>query len=135
MCFSLNKNRKLKVKLWWVGARKTTQYTEHWDKTQIIEKFPSGIINGTKNVLLFLLRAPAHNNLTFNFQFSYELKHKVCLCKTVCGISVFDSIYFFLKFIFFSSKCMGSLTLKHHNSFQNKIIENHTQFCSQTYDF
>ena len=35
------------------------------------------------------------------------------------GFSIFDSVSFLLKFIFFSTKCMDSLTLKHHTSFQN----------------
>ena len=35
----------------------------------------------------------------------------------------------------FSTKCMGSFTLKHHNSLQNQNNRKNTQFCSQTSDF
>ena len=35
------------------------------------------------------------------------------------GFSIFDSVSFLLKFIFLSTKCMDSLTLKCHYSFQN----------------
>ena len=45
--------------------------------------------NGTKNALFFLSRAQTHHSFTFHLQFLYELKHKVCLSKTVCGIFYF----------------------------------------------
>ena len=54
----------------------TIQYTIHWDKTQMLKKFPLDKINGTKNALFFLSQAPAHH-FTFNLQFSYELKYQV----------------------------------------------------------
>ena len=72
----------------------------------MLKTFSSDKINGTKNALFFLSRAPAHHSFTFNLRFLNELKHKVRLSKTVCGI-------------FQSTKCMDSLTLKRHNSFQN----------------
>ena len=44
-------------------------------------------MNGTKNALYFLLRAPPNHSFIFNLRFLYELKHKVRrLSKTVCGI-------------------------------------------------
>ena len=52
----------------------------------MLNKFPSDKINGTKNVLFFPSRAPAHLSFTFNLQFLYEIKHKVRLSKTVYGI-------------------------------------------------
>ena len=72
--------------------------------------FPLDKINSTKNALFFLSQAPTHHSFTFNLRFLYELKHKVRLSK---------SLYF--KVLYFcSTKCMDSLTLKHHNnSFQN----------------
>ena len=39
--------------------------TIQWNKTKILRKFPSGKINDTKNVLLFLLRAANHHSFTF----------------------------------------------------------------------
>ena len=69
-----------KVCIFW----KFIQYTIHGDETQMLKKkIPSGKINSTKNVLIFLSRAPTHHSFTFNLQFLYELKHKVRLSKTV----------------------------------------------------
>ena len=62
----------------------------------MLKKLPSNKINGTQNGLVFLLQAPSHRNFTFN------IKHKVGLSKTVCGI--FDSVSFVLKFIFLFNK-------------------------------
>ena len=61
-------------------------YTMQWDKIQMLKKFLLNKTNRTKNALFFLLRAPSHYSFAFNLRFLYELKHKVCLSKTVCGI-------------------------------------------------
>ena len=45
--------------------------------------------NGTKNGPFFFSQAPTHDSFTFNLRFSYELKHKVHLSETVCGILCF----------------------------------------------
>ena len=69
----------------------------------MLKKIPSDKINGTKNALLFLSRAPSHHGFTFNLLFLHELKHKFRLCKTVCGIfyfrfrSVFIKVYIFVQ--------------------------------------
>ena len=69
----------------------------------MLKKIPSDKINGTKNALFFLLRAPTHYSFTFNLRFLYELKHKVCLSKTMCGIfhfrfhSIFIKVYIFVQ--------------------------------------
>ena len=69
----------------------------------MLKNIPSDKINGTKNALFFLSRAPTHHGFTFNLRFLYELKHKACLSKTVCGIShfrirfVFTKIYIFVQ--------------------------------------
>ena len=66
------------------------------------------------------MSASAHHSFTFNWRFLYELKHNVRLSKTVCGIFHFRFRFFFIQVnIFCSTKCMYSLTLKRHNSFQN----------------
>ena len=82
----------------------------------MLKKIPSDKINA----LCFFWRAPTHQNFTFNLQLLYELKHKVRLFKTVCGIvnfrfpfSIYQSLYFC------STKYMDSFTLKPHKSFQN----------------
>ena len=100
-----------------------TQYLEI--KLKCLKKIASDKIKGTKNALSFLSRAPAYHSLTFNLRFLYELKHKVRLSKSVCGIfhfrfrSVFITVY---QFILLLNKKLGlSLTLKRHNSFHNTI--------------
>ena len=62
---------------------KCIRYTIHWDKIQILKKFTSAKINGTKNDLFFSW-APTHHSFTFNLRFLYELKHTVRLSKNVC---------------------------------------------------
>ena len=87
----------------------------------MLKKFLSEKVSGTKNALLFLSRASTHHRFTFSLWFLYELKHKVCFSKTVCGIFHFRSHLVFIKvYIFGSRKSMDSLTLRCHNSFQNK---------------
>ena len=86
----------------------------------MLKKIPSDKINGTKNALFFLSRAPTHHSFTFNLQILYGLKHKVRFSKTVCGIFHFRLRFVFIKSLYFcSTKCMDSFTLKRHNPFQN----------------
>ena len=63
----------------------------------MLKKFSLDKINGTKNALFFLLRAPTHHSFTFNLEFLYELKHKVRLSETVCGIFHFRFHFIFIK--------------------------------------
>ena len=67
----------------------------------MLEKLSSGKTNGTKNGLLFLLRAPTHHSFTFKSEFLYELKHKVRLSKTVRGIFHFRFRFVFIKVYIF----------------------------------
>ena len=53
---------------------------------QILKIFPLNKINGPKNALFFLSRAPTRHSFTFDLRFSCELKHKVRISKTVCEI-------------------------------------------------
>ena len=87
----------VKVYLFW----ECNQYTIHWDKTQMLKNFPSDKINGTKNVLFFLSRAPTHQSFTFNLRFLSELKHKVRLSYTVCGTFHFRFRLVFIKVYIF----------------------------------
>ena len=92
----------------------------HWDKTKILQKFPSDKLNGTKNALFFLSRAPTNHTFTFNCLFLYELKHMVQLSRTVRGIFHFRFRLIFIVYIFVQQKTWTLLALKRHNSFQNK---------------
>ena len=84
-----------------------------------VKKNSSGKINGTKGTFFSFSRAPTHYSFTFDSRFSYELKQKACISKTVRGNSLFRFCFVFIEVYFFSIKCMDSLTLKRHNSFQN----------------
>ena len=104
---------------WYVKVcvfQKCIQYTIYWDKTQMLKKFPSEKVSGTKNAMLFLSRAPTRHNFTFNSQFLFELKYKVCLSKILYGIFHFRFRFIFIK-DFCSTKFMNSLT------FRTKITE------------
>ena len=59
-----------------------------------------------------------HDSFPFNLRFFYELNHKVCISEFVCGIFHFRFRFVLIK-DFCSTKCIGSLILKRHNSFQN----------------
>ena len=63
----------------------------------MLKKFPSGKINGTKNVLFFLLQAPTHHSFNIKLRFSYELKHKV----RVLVIFHFGFLFVFIKVYIF----------------------------------
>ena len=72
-------NKSLWSVFWYVKYIfwKLIQSTIHWDKTQMLKKFPSDEINDQKNALFFLSLASTHYNFFFNLQFLYELKHMV----------------------------------------------------------
>ena len=95
----------VKVCIFW----KCVQYTIHWEKTQILKKFPLNKINGTKNALFFLSWATTHHNFTFNLQFLYELKHKIFLSKSVCGIFLFRFRFVFIKVFIFVQQNVWTL--------------------------
>ena len=71
------------------------------DKTKMLKKFASDKIKNRKNTLFFLSQAPIHHSFTFDLRSLYDLKHKVHLSETVCGIfhfwfrSVFIKAYIF----------------------------------------
>ena len=94
----------VKTPIFW----KCIQYTIHWDKTQILEKFPLDKINGTENALLFLLQATTNCSFTFTLQFLYARKHKVRLSKTG---EKFRFHFLFMKFYNFVQQNAGTLWL------------------------
>ena len=67
-----------------------------YDKTQIL-KIPFGRYKPYKK--FFLSRAPTYHS--FNLQFLYEMKHKIRLSKTVCGIFRFRFRLVFIKVYIF----------------------------------
>ena len=99
--------RYVKVCIFWTSI----QYTIHWDKTQMLKKISLDKINGTKNALFFLSQAPTHHGFTFNLRFLYELKHKIPLSKTVCGIFHFRFCFVFVKVYIFVRQNAWTLLL------------------------
>ena len=97
--------RSIYILIFW----KFIQSATDWDKTQILKKFDLDKRSGTKNALFFLSRAPTRYSFTFNLRFIYELKHKVRLFKTMCGIFHFR-FRFVILFLF--SKKYGLSDLK-----------------------
>ena len=78
---------------WYVKVyifRKCIQYTIHWDKTQMLRMFLLDKTNSTKNTFFFLSEASIHHSFTFNLGLLYEIKLKVRLSETVCGIFHWD---------------------------------------------
>ena len=69
-----------------------------------------------KNALCFPSRAPAHHSFTFNLRFLYELKHKVRLSKTVCGLFHFRFRFIFMKVYIFVQQNFLNLE---NRSFEN----------------
>ena len=85
---------------------KFIQYTIHWDKTQMLKKIPLDKINGTKNDFFFLLQSPTHTVLRFILICDSYMSWSIRLIslKSCVGPSIFDSVSFFLKFIFLFNK-------------------------------
>ena len=77
---------------------------------QMLTKFPSDKINGTKNALFFIWRALT--DYSFLLVCDSYMILKVRVSKNFCGILISSFIFLFIKM-------HSSLTLKHHNSFQN----------------
>ena len=96
----------VKVCIFW----ECIQYSIPWHKKQFSKKFPK--INGTKNALFFLSRAPTHHIFIFNLRFLYELKHKVRLSKTVRGIFHFRFRFVIIKVTLSFSKMHGLFDFK-----------------------
>ena len=86
----------------------------------MLKKKNSDKINVTKSAL-FPFRELQLITLLLLICNSYTSSSKRFISLKLCvRFSIFDSVSFLLLFIFFSTKSMGSLTLKRHNSFQNK---------------
>ena len=77
-----------------------------------VKKFLSDKINGTKNALFFLSRAPTRHNFTFNLPFLNNLRDEVRLSKTVCGIFHLRLRFIFIKVYTFVQQNAWTLWLK-----------------------
>ena len=75
----------------------------------MLKKFSSDKISDTKNAIFFILRAPTHHSFTFNLRFLYELKRKVVVSETVCGILHFRFRFVFIKVYIFVQQNVWTL--------------------------
>ena len=81
------------------------------NKKKTVQKMPCFFFPELQLITVFILICNSHVSWSTRF-----LSLKLCV-----GFSIFDSVSFLLKLIYFCSiKCMNSLTLKCHNSFQNE---------------
>ena len=62
----------------------------------MLKKVSSDKINGTKNALFFLSRAPIDHSFTFNLRFLYELV-SLKLCVNFHEFSIFVRLFLFNK--------------------------------------
>ena len=100
------------------------QYTILSDKTQPFRKFPSGKTNDIKNAFLFPSGVPTQLSFTFNLWFLYELKRKVHLSETACGIIHFWFPFVFIKVYIFVQQNVWTLWLQNViTPFNIEIIE------------
>ena len=97
------------------------QYTIHWNKTQMLEKFRLGQNKRYKKCSLFSFATS--NASQFNFQYAIIWARFVSL-KLCVGFSIFNS-----------AKCMDSLILNVIISFKIKIIEKPHSFSLRTLIF
>ena len=91
----------------------STNYTLR--KNTNVKKLSFGQNKRYKNCPFFLSRAPTQYSFTFNSRFLYELKHKVRISITVCGIFHFRFRFVFIKVYIFVQPRM----LKKHGLFDS----------------
>ena len=101
-------------------------YSTHYTlkKTQIFLSFGQNKRYKKCRLFFFCARTSAHHSFTFNLRFLYELKHKVHLSKTVCGIFHFWFCFVFIKVYILVQQ--NAWTLWFYNiiaPFKVKIIE------------
>ena len=90
----------VKVYIFW----NCIQYTIHWDKTQMLNIFPSVKRNYTKNALFFLSRAATHHSFALIYDSYMSWSTKFVSLKLCVEFSIFDFVSFSLKFIFLFNK-------------------------------
>ena len=97
------------VKLWifW----KCIQYTIHWGKAHMLEKFPSDKIKGTTNAFFTVLLLICDSYMSWSTRF---VPLKLCV-----EFFIFDSVSFSLKFILLFNKMHGPFLTLRYNSLKN----------------
>ena len=87
-------------------------YSERFFNTLYTEIKQKCWKNVTKNALFFLSRVPTHHSFIFIYWFLNELKHKVSIFKSMCGIFRFQSGFVFIKVFIFAKKTPWTLWLE-----------------------
>ena len=113
----VNKHKSVWSNVWWYVKVcifwKCIQYTIHWDETQMLKKFPSIKIIGTKNSLFFVFRKLQLITVLLLICDSYvSWSTRFVSLKLCVGFSIFDSVSFLLKFIFLLNKMHGLFDFK-----------------------
>ena len=94
-------------------------------KNTILKAFPLDKINGTKNAFFFFREHQLVTVLLLIcvFYMSWNIRF-VSIQNLVWGFQFLIPFLFYWSLYFTSAKCMDSLTLKGHNSFQNQNNRN-----------
>ena len=93
----------------------------HWDKTQILRRFPSEKIKVTKKCPLFFFHKLQLITALLLIHDSYTSWSTRFISLKLCvAFSIFDFVWFLLKFICLFATSMESMSLKRHNSFKNE---------------
>ena len=86
----------VKTNIYW----KFIQHAIHWDKTLMLKKLPLDKVNVTKNALFFFNELQLITVLLSIHNFYRRWGTRFISLKLCVGFSIFDSVSFFLKFIF-----------------------------------
>ena len=101
--------RYVKVCILW----KCIQYNIHWDKTDMLKKFPSDKISGIKHALFFLSFSFFLVKVLFLICDSYMIwSTRFVSVKLYVKFSIFDSVLFLLNFTFMFHKMHGLFDFK-----------------------
>ena len=98
----------VKVYIFW----KLIQYTIHYDKIQMLKKFPSDKINATKNALFFISRVLTHHNLLLIRSSYTSWSTWYISLKLRVGFSIFNSVSLLLNSTFLFNKNHGLVYFK-----------------------
>ena len=98
----------VKVCIFW----KCVQYTIHWDKAQMLKKFPSDKINGTKMPSFFFRELQLITVLLLICDSYMSRSTRFVSLKLCMGFPIFNSVPFLLKFIFLFNKMHELLGFK-----------------------
>ena len=103
----------VKIYIFW----KCIQYIIHWDEKQVLRKMPLEEINGTKNALFFFCEL--HFITVLLLICVSSIGWGKSFVKTAWDFPFLIPLRFGSSLYFCLTKCIDSLTLKRHNSFQN----------------